>query len=45
VANGAAGFKVRLFGNVLLQGNLLFGLNQAGLRSKIAPLVGLSYQR
>ncbi len=43
VTNGSAGFKVRILGNVIFQANLLFRLNDAGLRSRITPLVGLSY--
>jgi len=43
VTNGAAGFKARIAGNLLIQANLLFALNEAGLRSRITPLVGLSY--
>ena len=41
--NGAAGFKANLAGNLLLVANALFRLNDAGLRSKVVPLVGLSY--
>jgi hypothetical protein len=44
VSNGAAGFKVRVFGNVLLQASALFRLNDSGLRSRITPLVGMSYE-
>lgn len=43
MTNGAAGFKVNLVGNLLLVANVLFRLNDAGLRVKVAPLVGLSY--
>ena len=41
--SGAAGFKLNLAGQVLLDLNVLFRLNNAGLRDKIAPLVGLEY--
>jgi len=44
VSNGAIGLKLRVFGNVLFQANMLFGLNQAGLRSKPTPLIGLTYE-
>ena len=43
MTNGAAGFKVNLGGNLLLVANMLFRLNDAGVRVKIAPLIGLSY--
>jgi hypothetical protein len=43
ITNGAAGFKLNFKGNLLLVGNLLFRLNDGGVRSKIAPLVGLTY--
>lgn len=39
----AAGGKLRLAGSLLLIGNVLFRVNDAGLHSKPAPLVGLSY--
>jgi len=38
-----AGGKLRLVGRLLLVGNVLFRVNDAGLHSKPAPLVGLSY--
>jgi hypothetical protein len=41
--NASAGFKARLVGNVVLTGNLLFRLNDAGLRSRAVPLLGVSY--
>lgn len=41
--NGAAGFKVQLNRELVLTGNLLFKLNDAGLRSRVVPLVGVSY--
>jgi hypothetical protein len=41
--NGAAGFKVRLTSDVALTGNLLFRVNEAGLRTRIVPLIGLSH--
>lgn len=39
----AAGGKLRVAGHLLLVGNVLFRVNDAGLHSKPAPLVGLSY--
>jgi hypothetical protein len=41
--NASAGFKARLVGNLVFTGNLLFRLNEAGLRSRVVPLVGISY--
>lgn len=43
VTNGAAGFKLNPAGRLLLYFNLLFKMNDAGLRSKVAPLFGLTY--
>jgi hypothetical protein len=43
VANGAVGFKFNPGGNLLLDVNVLFKLNDAGLRDKITPLVGFEY--
>lgn len=43
VTNGAAGFKFNPVGNLLIVFNALFKMNDAGLRSKIVPLVGISY--
>ncbi len=41
--SGAAGFKYNLFGKLLLTANLLFRLDDNGLRQTVTPLVGLSY--
>jgi hypothetical protein len=41
--SGAAGFKVNLFGNLLLTGDVLFRLDNKGLRQDVTPLVALSY--
>lgn len=41
--NGAAGVKINPVGNLIVSFNLLFKLNDAGLRGRIAPLFGLSY--
>jgi len=41
--NAAAGFKVNVARSLLLNFNLLFKLNDGGLRDKVTPLIGLSY--
>lgn len=41
--NGAVGFKADLFGRLLLDVNLLFKVDDSGLRDKVTPLVGLEY--
>jgi hypothetical protein len=43
VISGAAGAKVELFHRLLLTGNVLFQLNNNGLRAKVVPIAGLSY--
>ena len=43
IVNGALGFKVNLSGNVLIDFNLLFKLNDAGLRDTVTPLIGMEY--
>jgi hypothetical protein len=43
VTDGAAGIKVNAGGKLLLDFNVLFKLDNAGLRSKVAPLVGFEY--
>jgi hypothetical protein len=43
VTDGAAGIKVNAGGKLLLDFNMLFKLDNAGLRSKVAPLVGFEY--
>ena len=43
LSSAATGFKYNLFGNVLLTGNILFRLDNKGLRQDVMPLVGLSY--
>ena len=43
IANGSAGFKFNPFGNILVVANVLFPLNDGGLRSKVVPMIGLSY--
>jgi len=39
----AAGAKIRPFGRLILTGNVLFRVNDAGLHYKPAPLIGLAY--
>ena len=39
----AAGLKLNLFGRFLLDANLLVKLNEAGLRDRLTPLVGIEY--
>jgi len=43
LANGAAGLKLNLFGRLLLDANVTFRLDTAGLRDKVTPLVGIEY--
>ncbi len=45
LANGAAGAKINLTSTLLLTANAIFRMNDAGLRAKVVPLVGLSYSR
>jgi hypothetical protein len=42
-ANAAVGLRYRIFGHFLLTGNMVFKLNDPGLRSKYVPLVGLTF--
>jgi hypothetical protein len=41
--SAATGLKVNVAGRMLVDMNLLFRLNSAGLRDKISPLIGLEY--
>jgi hypothetical protein len=41
--NGAAGVKINAGGKLLLDVNVLFKLDNAGLRDKVTPLVGFEY--
>jgi hypothetical protein len=41
--SGAVGFKVNLFDRFLLTGDVLFRLDNRGLRQNITPLIALSY--
>ena len=41
--SGAIGLKANVFGRLLLDVNLLFKLDEHGLRDKVTPLIGLEY--
>jgi len=41
--SAATGFKVNIVGRMLVTANLLMKLNDAGLRDKVSPLVGIEY--
>jgi hypothetical protein len=41
--NASVGFKAKVSSAVVVTGNMLFRLNETGLRARIAPLVGVSY--
>lgn len=41
--SGSIGFKANVFGRLLLDVNLLFKLDEHGLRDKVTPLVGIEY--
>jgi hypothetical protein len=41
--NGSFGFKAALLDRLLVEANLLFKLDEPGLRDKVAPLVGIEY--
>jgi len=41
--SGALGFKINLFDRLLLDGNLLFALDNHGVRDKVTPLIGFEY--
>jgi hypothetical protein len=43
LANGAAGLKFNPAGRLLIDLNVLFKLDSAGLRDKVTPLVGIEY--
>jgi hypothetical protein len=40
---GSTGFKLNVHGNWLVTGSVLFPLNRAGLRSRLAPSIGVDY--
>jgi hypothetical protein len=41
--SGALGFKANVFGRLLIDANLLFKLDEHGLRDKVTPLIGVEY--
>jgi hypothetical protein len=41
--SGALGFKANVFGRLLIDANLLFKLDEHGLRDKVTPLIGIEY--
>ena len=43
LVSGALGFKINLGGDFLIDFNLLFKLNDAGLRDDVTPLIGMEY--
>jgi len=43
IVNGSAGLKYKTRKNVLFTGNLLFRMDDGGIRSRVVPLLGLSY--
>ena len=43
VVSGSFGLKANIAGTLLATFNLEFKLNDAGLRTKVTPLVGLEY--
>ena len=43
VLSGAAGIKLNLFRRLLLDANVLVKLNDAGMRDRLTPLVGVEY--
>jgi hypothetical protein len=43
VTNASAGFKVNPIGTMLVSFNLLMKVNDAGLRDRVTPLIGVSY--
>jgi hypothetical protein len=40
--NGSAGFKAEVLPHTVVTANVLFRLNQAGLRARVIPLLGIS---
>ena len=41
--SGALGFKANLLGRLLLHANVMFKLDEDGLRDKVTPLIGIEY--
>lgn len=42
--SGSMGFKVNVFGRLLIDANLLFALDNHGVRDKVTPLIGFEYE-
>jgi hypothetical protein len=41
--SGALGFKANVLGRLLVHANVMFKLDEGGLRDKVTPLVGIEY--
>ena len=41
--SGGLGFKLNLFDRLLVDANLLFSLDNHGVRDKVTPLIGFEY--
>lgn len=41
--SGATGIKINALGRLLITGNLLFALDDHGVRARVTPLIGLEY--
>ena len=41
--SGSTGLKVSLFGRLLVDANVLFNIDENGLRDKVTPLIGFEY--
>jgi hypothetical protein len=41
--SGSMGFKLNVFGRLLIDANLLFALDNHGVRDKVTPLIGFEY--
>jgi hypothetical protein len=44
IDNAGGGFKLKLWQNLLVNASVLFKLDDASLRAKVVPLVGVSYR-
>ena len=43
IVNGSGGFKINAAGKLLIDLNVLFKLNNSGLRDAVTPLFGVEY--
>jgi Putative MetA-pathway of phenol degradation len=43
ITNGSVGVKLKTISNLIVTGNVLFRLDDGGLRSRVVPLIGISY--